>query len=914
MSRKTFICIVACLLCLLHVQAMAQTLEYWFDEHFDLRKTTTIATSDAEQELSLDLRDNTKFPFGFHILNMRIIIAGKPSAVYSSPVLKLSAGKATQLEYWIDDDFAHAHTISGSLASDGQDYLFVNDLDLGDVSPGYHRLYCRAVSSSGKTASAVTMTPIVVKSRYHVENPEELTVTQHAYWIDDEEPEIVSVADPRNIINQPYTFDTRKLSDGQHTLHVQYMNSAGIWNGPVDYTFTKTRVNDPLIAANASVEDGVVTLKYTAIPYGLKYVLVRKYPSGSIRKADVNMSTEYPAALQSSDKPGPGTYSYYIEGTYLDVNGERQKVCSGEISVTVDKADSSVEKGTITAYLLRNGQRITSNSCMSKVFVNGERIYDSQLSGGFFQISNVFYGQELTIKVEDPDWHYNDVSLIVSENTCSNTLYLNGTQGEDFEQPGNEAYDLIMEGDVHVTPEAIELEVFNKSKNPWSGNVFVKIINKADRDFYDKAMTEDLSVWYYLFNPDAGLQDIPLYKTAAKMHVCVDGKKSKSLSMDIIDLPEINKYEDYYVYVYSLKDGSEQAKELGGASFPRVVTFNPFDCVLAKEKNFKDYVDDYKTILTHLKKMSKWGDPFGLSINAIGGKNFQKIIDNLGNRTIDWDGLEKDLLYYGSQSAGMLLSCFLSDIHKAIKNTAKSLTTSLKVSDGIVKVYETLNGFYQANQVDDNYKFFETSKQVLKLCETLNLDDYLALNIYKNYFEVGSAMASAVERLSNNMSGFYVWDRLATGNGIYKIKVRKYDDGQNWGGYFSGRDFYPENGSYHTHTGQIKSIEIKLVNPLNTSISTTSTSYDVELEDDGIIIKNVNFNNETDFYSDCEAWMTIIWNNNRVTHVPLLDKNFVKMENLHKDVSTPLIMTVELQSETYLKDYIANKITFVKQK
>ena len=163
-------------------------------------------------------------------------------------------------------------------------------------------------------------------------------------------------------------------------------------------------------------------------------------------------------------------------------------------------------------------------------------------------------------------------------------------------------------------------------------------------------------------------------------------------------------------------------------------------------------------------------------------------------------------------------------------------------------------------------------------------------------------------------SGFYVWDRLATGNGIYKIKVRRYDDGQNWGGYFSGRDFYPEEGSYRTHTGQIKSIEIKLVNPLNTSISTTSTSFDVELENDGIVIKNVNFNNETDFYSDCEAWMTIIWKNNRVTHVPLLDKNFVKLENLNKDVSTPLIMTVELQSETYLKEYIANKITFVKQK
>lgn len=898
--------------------AQNSKMEYWFDDNFDGRDEVDISSAEDEQTFELDLRDNEKYPWGFHKLNMRITLeGGGESAVYSSGVLKLSAGKATTLEYWLDGDRSNVHTISGSLASDGKDYLFVSDLDLGAVTPGHHRLYCRAVSNSGKTASAVTMTPIIVKSRYNVSSAEAetLTVTEHAYWFDNEEPEVLPVDNPKNIITQPYTFDTRRLSDGQHTLHVQYGNSAGIWNGPVDYTFTKTRVNDPLIAANVSVEDGVVTVNYTAVPYGFQYVLVRKYPSGTIRKADVNKSTDYPAALKLTDKPAPGTYTYYIDGKYTDANGEIQEVRSGEMSVTVEQPANTDEKGIITAYLLRNGQRITLNNCRSEVYVNGERIYDSMLTGGFFQIWNVPYGTELNIRVEDPNWHYDEMTLIVSENLCNKPLYLNGTAKEDVEEPESDAHDLTMIGEAHVTSEAIELEVLNNSKKPWSGNVIVKIINKADRDFYDMAMSDEgLSLWYYLFHPEAGLQDIPLYKTAANMHVYLEGKKSKALTMDIIDLPEYNKYEDYYVYVYSLKDDSEQAKELGGKTFPRVVTFNPFECFLAEDRNFKDYVDEYKKILTHLKMMSKWGDPFGLSINTIGGNNFEKILDNLGNHTVDLDGFEKDLLYYASQSSGMLLSCFLSDIHKVVKNSAKHLTNSLKVSDGIVKVYETLNAFYGANQVDDNHKFFETSKQVLRLCETLNLDDYLALNVYKNYFEVGSAMASAVEELSNRMSGFYLWDRLATGNGIYKIKVRRYSDGNHWNGYFPGRDFYPDEGYRNSHYGEIKSMEIELVNPLNPSIRTTSTSYDVEVEDDGIVVKNVNFSNEKDFYSDCEAWLKIIWKNNRVTHVPLLDSNFVKLENLDKDVSTPLIMTVELQSETYLKENIANKITFVKQK
>ena len=146
--------------------AQNSVMEYWFDDNIDQRESMSISNTEDEQTFELDLRDNAKYPWGFHKLNMRITLeGGGESAIYSSPVLKLSAGKATQLEYWIDDDFAHVHTISGSLASDGQDYLFVNDLDLGDVSPGHHRLYCRAVSNSKRTVSAVTMIPILVKSQ-----------------------------------------------------------------------------------------------------------------------------------------------------------------------------------------------------------------------------------------------------------------------------------------------------------------------------------------------------------------------------------------------------------------------------------------------------------------------------------------------------------------------------------------------------------------------------------------------------------------------------------------------------------------------------------------------------------------------------------------------------------------------------
>ncbi len=899
---------------------------YWIDDNYDQREAVSFDKSLDVNSLDLDLADNSKYPVGFHRLNMQVNLEGQgESAVHSDGFFKSPAGVATRLEYWLDGDYKNTHNSFAGTEQNGE-YIFNRTLSLSNVTPGIHRLFMRGRSSDGKIISSVTSMPIMVKSRYNVDNPGDLSVTEQAYWIDNGEPEIVSVAHPRNIVTQPYTFDTRNLSEGQHTLHMQFGNSAGIWNGPVSATFTKTKFEPPVITAQASVEEGKVTINFNSLPYGDEYNIVRQYPSGTIRKAENIKSRNHPVTLRSVDTPAPGTYTYYVDGYYTDANGVRQRVRSNDMAVTVDKAAETLQRGRVHGVIKLNGERITNPSFIDyKIFINGERAANSGYpyrleEFGKFRIDDVPFGTELTVSIEYRDSRSKDFHVIVNENTSQNTYYFDCSEEiVDEIQPDNEAYDLAFVDKVHITPDAWELHVRNKSRTPWSGNIIMKIISKDVKDLYDRDANEgNLSMWYYLFHPNAGVDNGPVFMTTADAHITLGRYEYKTLSLDILDLPEKDESEDYYVYVYSKKDGSEQIKELDGGEInsyrnPQTLTFNPFDCTIAQEKDFQSYVNDYKTILTYLKLLSKWGDPFALEINTL-GKKYDDIIENLGNGKIDLDGLEQDVIVNGSHAAGMLLSCFLSDIHKTIKNTAKSVTTSLKVADGIVKVYDTLKGFYNAHSVDDNYKFFETSKQVLSLCKTLNLSEYPALSVYKSYFEVGEAMVSAVERLSNTNSGHYLWDRLATGNGIYKIKVRKFTGDEDDVRYFAGREFYQEKNSYQSHAGQIKSINIELVNPTNRDITTTSKSFDVELENDGIVIKNVDFSNETDFYSDCEAWMTIIWKNNRVTKVPLLDRSFVKLENLNKDVSVPLIMTVELQSETYMnKENIANQITFVKQ-
>ncbi|MBR3471079.1 MAG: hypothetical protein IKH22_00640 [Prevotella sp.] len=908
---------------------VATQLEYWFDDdiaHSQRLDGSLASTGDAYiYNTNLDL---TALPVGLHRLNYRAVCPDSDlkSAVMTQKVMKLPSGKIQYMEYWVDGNIASRKRVSPNSTSTNTDIVFNRIADLGSTNAGAHRLYMRGVSADRKLSTAITSMPVMVKSQYSNINPAEVTVTEQAYWIDNGEPEIVSIAHPRNIVTQPYTFDTRNLSEGQHTLHMQFGNSAGIWNGPVSATFTKTKFEPPVITAQASVEEGKVTISFNSLPYGDEYNIVRQYSSGTIRKAENIKSRNHPVTLKSVDTPAPGTYTYYVDGYYTDANGERQRVRSNDMAVTVDKAAETLQRGRVHGVIKHNGERITNPSLIDyKIYINGERAANSGYpyrleEFGKFRIDDVPYGTELTVSIEYGDSRSKDVHVIVNENTSQYTYFFDCSEEiMDEMQPNNEAYDLAFVDKVHITPDAWELHVRNKSRTPWSGNIIMKIISKDVKDLYDRDANEgNLSMWYYLFHPNAGVDNGPVFMTTADAHITLGRYEYKTLSLDILDLPEKDESEDYYVYVYSKKDGSEQIKELDGGEInsyrnPQTLTFNPFDCTIAQEKDFQSYVNDYKTILTYLKLLSKWGDPFALEINTL-GKKYDDIIENLGNGKIDLDGLEQDVIVNGSHAAGMLLSCFLSDIHKTIKNTAKSVTTSLKVADGIVKVYDTLKGFYNAHSVDDNYKFFETSKQVLSLCKTLNLSEYPALSVYKSYFEVGEAMVSAVERLSNTNSGHYLWDRLATGNGIYKIKVRKFTGDEDDVRYFAGREFYQEKNSYQSHAGQIKSINIELVNPTNRDITTTSKSFDVELENDGIVIKNVDFSNETDFYSDCEAWMTIIWKNNRVTKVPLLDRNFVKLENLNKDVSVPLIMTVELQSETYMnKENIANQITFVKQ-
>jgi len=918
-------------------------IEYWFDDdvaHSATMALPATALSDTVV-VALAMNNSEKFPLGMHQLSMRMVTDSREqSPIYAARVLKKASGKIDVLEYWVDNDLAHSHTITGEAATgDENTYDFNNSFDLSNVSEGFHRIYYRAASANGKASSAVSMTPVMVKSRYNVEDKDNLTVTEHAYWIDNNESTIVSVARPENEIEQPYKIDIRNLSDGQHTLHLQYANSLGIWSSPADYTFTKAKMPAPKITATASVKDGVVTLKFNTVPYGLVYTVVRKYPSGKLRKVEDIKDAEYPADIKSIDAPGIGTYTYYIDAKYLDANGEKQKLLSEEMSVTVDKAASTVKRGSIHGVIELEGVRSYVESNRYKIYINEKDAKDTEYSlkkeGGAFLIEGVPHGTEMTIGIKIDGYPFNNyafknITLLVSENTSDRVFHFNGTKdGVDDLQPDNTAYDLSLTDRIHLSRIGWQISVHNRSKNkPWSGNIIVKQILKKQKDFYDKARDEGVPLWYYYLHGNAGLDDGPVYKTVADETVKLAGGEYRDLTLKIIDMPEGNEKEDYYVCVFSKEEGSNELKELydcGDKSFrnPQTLSFNPFEYPPMQE--IDSYIDEYKEVLNYLKMMSNWGDPFAFEIKSI--KNFDEFVNNLGNGSIDYYAIGNDVIANTSHAAGFFLSYFLNEVNSAVTVAAKSVkkSQSIKVADGIEEVYKHLSGFYNSNQVDDHLKFFETSKQVLKVCESLGKyleTTYPALSIYKNYFEVGASMANAIEKIENSKNAPFIFNKLVNGKAIYKIKVRRYSEDKNKVEYFSGSDFYQKENANDHHWGQIKDIKIELIMPPSTDPARSKSLKVVVNKDEngdsfaGITIKNVEFNNyQTELPTTYEAWMTITWNNNRVTNIPLLDNRFVKLENIESvNEDDPITMTVEFQSDSYHKENLANRITIIKQR
>ncbi len=923
--------------------AQNSVMEYWFDDKFDQRESMSISNTEDEQTFELDLRDNAKYPWGFHQLNMRITLeGGGESAVYSSPVLKLSAGKANQLEYWIDDDFAHVHTISGSLASDGQDYLFVNDLDLGDVSPGHHRLYCRAVSSSGKTASAVTMTPILVKSRYNVSSAD-AKVTQYSLSVDNEAPVVAKLSDPDNDITFERDFDVHDLTPGTHTLKAKFWNNLGAGVGE-ESQFTVTVPETPSITLNATEAIGSVQLHFDVPRSVHRFALNRRDANGAkavIYKCPENVT----GGGFYTDTPPAGSYTYFVQGSYRDVSGTSHLVSSDELAINVAEVQSPNGFGYITGVIW---PKYGASTMHDIVYSDG---WETTITDKYFERQQIPVGTTLTISVRGnarEEFETATVTIKAGENLVS-LKDLNNVEYES--KPNNYDNDLDFCSDLDWVGKNYQFSVKNVTRNTWSGYVRLRIITR-DKALKEKLNQEEggestdpsLEENYGEITPGLRAEDNYVYVYSTEIKNLQIGE-STMVSMSLDDVFAPDKKDWYYIYFESVgkwnidPKGSEKVK-LIGIDYDYSVTENPVlrkinkeDLKLAVAKELmQDAEYGANIILACCSKLNQlngiignMGDVGWVELSKMYKEKYPIDLNNL-NQYID-EAIETESAVAFKEDK--MMQAFLFDVfgynaldfaNKFREDIANDI---FKYSKGVddylgtaMEVLRVIRDYRQWDKMNECEKYFNCADAILNVVDRYT--NTPICKMLKAYTKIGkSLIQKALEygaTYYDNYAASFLKENASSANDNpkndynrhidFKIKVRA----NYWMDFFGHEYFnFEKNG-----TSPIRDVVVRVHNISGYPKSVATIFFDLIPVSDGVMLKQtsmVNEDNLDDQKPIDQMWMEIKWKNGRKTVVPLrADIDGVDFVGAGESISRTSLYTVYLQSGTTKFDNMADDI------
>ena len=930
--------------------AQSSIMEYWFDDNFDGRDVMSISSSEEEQAFELDLRDNAKYPWGFHKLNMRVTLeGGGESAVYSSGVLKLSAGTATTLEYWLDDDRENIRTLDGHLASDGQDYLFVSDLDLGAVTPGHHRLYCRVRSNSGKTASAVTMTPIIVKSRYNVSSAE-TKVTQYSLSIDNETPVVAKLGNPGNDITFERDLDVHDLAPGTHTLKAKFYNSIGAGVGE-QAQFTVTVPETPAINLTATEQNGMVQLHFDVPTTVHRYAVARRDANGA--KAVIYKESENEAGGGSfADTPPAGNYTYFVQGGYHDTAGNSHLLNSNEVPVQVAEVmEGSVTYGHIYGWLtLRPGAVSSGNYIRFITYSDGGE--ESTTTDTYFKRENIPVGTSLTISARGmSNEDFEPVTITIKPG--DNYVHLvDKNRNYVYEStPNNYDNDLQFSSDLEWVGNNYQFKVKNITRNTWNGQVRLRIISK-DKALREKLKEEEEGNGGIVPDPttQVGTGSVaPIYLRAEDNYVYVysdditlsaDQSAMVSLSLDNVFAPDKNDW--YYIYVESVGKWTYYPQDAVkvkpvGIDYDFSVTENPilrqvnkdllakaWDKLLRQDAEYAaNFIYACCTRLDQLNGfIGNLGDEGWVKLTKMYKEKYPLDLMDL-NQYLD-EAIETESA--ADYEENLMLQSFLSEVCGTFgigelglanafrDNIANDIFKYTKgVSDYLGKALKYLKYFkaYRTwDQMNEYEKFFNAADAILDFANQYTETPICAM--LKTYTKVGRSLIQkaleygekyyenyAPSLLKMNATSEYKYNY----NIDFKIMVRKgYKVNIPGFGYFN----FEKNG-----TSPIREVVVKVHNHPSSRDATATLLFDLVPVSDGVMLKQTSllgYDNLEEGYPIDHMWMEIKWKNGRITKIPLReDIDGVEFGSSPHN-GTAKLYTVYLRSETTTFENMADEL------
>ena len=233
-------------------------LEYWFDDNIKKQSTIPIdVTSGNLQKLDLDMNNVANFPMGFHKLNMRIAAyGGQYSSVYSAYVMRLPNSFASQITYWLDDDYKSRRVVNGTVANSTTSFI-LSSLDFSTTPVGMHRFKYR-IMANGFDVGVIYEVPVLITQRYNSQR--DVFVIGESRWVDDvASPVPQSLSNPQSLMTLGYVLNPSDYSNGQHVFYVQYKNSADVWSVANATYFYKEAATGRLVKGfMPDIEDSIV--------------------------------------------------------------------------------------------------------------------------------------------------------------------------------------------------------------------------------------------------------------------------------------------------------------------------------------------------------------------------------------------------------------------------------------------------------------------------------------------------------------------------------------------------------------------------------------------------------------------------------------------------------------------------------
>lgn len=871
----------------------AQTLtgyEYWFDDDVDGRLTGTLSGTNDAVTFSADAR---RLPQGIHRLNFRARQSdGSYSAVSTSVFIKVAAGVGNKLEYWLDDH-SNVNILEGSLASDGEDYLFNDTLDLGDVTPGHHRLYYRARSSSGRTTSAVSMTPIIVKSRYYHDENEVAVMKQYSISVDDEEPVINDVLRPKDDFPYNGSLDARYLSLGQHTLKAKFWNSMGM-SVSVEQPFTVKLPEPGEILLSATEHEGVVKLEYNNVPNNVKHSVIRATNNGNwFPVHTVKESCSSDAVSHYSDIPSAaGTYTYKVKSRYENFDGSTDIVESNVVTVNVARTQDEL---TNYGYII--GQVPDMYPLIKHAyFSDGEHV---PFTGCNFSRELIPVGKELTIEViesSDSETYYKPVTLTVKAG--ENLVNFEPLTGS--ERPYYDEHHLEFASDLEWSGMNFTFDVKCHASKTWKGRVRLRVISKKE---YEENSGDDGNGG---LNPsgDAGTQagavaPMPNVEVQKNYYYTysepftLDPGKTTTVTLSLDNLFPDKKKEHYLCFFESegqWRDGVESMDEIRLLETNRAynVTENPQDRLIdkslleqAEDEVLKQdaeyaanlilmiagYIKSFDGILGKMDEFSKFAKTASLMEYHLDGSQYDAMLERALNAET-WDEfIHSDVVKnapvtvladLSSEITESLRQDILHDIIKYGKGVKEYLGKAMTV----LKYVKQYKEWKELNEYD---KTFYCAEAILDFAEKKNP----FFKLVKPYVEVGKSMIAKAFEYGE------IYNSFREAQDLYEDKVDFYIMVQT----NSLVDF---NFAWHG-TSQIREVKVMAANRDDWDNTMVDTIYfepvgvfnAVKLKQTKYVGKNpsTGYGNLEESKPLQRLWMEIKWKNGRTSKVPLVGKN-----------------------------------------